>query len=142
MFVLGDKNDIPAILPTVFASTNVLFGLVGFYVADSFIRAGKLTNAHLSWILAYTGFAAILGFGYKRFLFAGNHVEFASNARAQYALLDWFSSDVFKALVAMSPIVLPAYLVPTTLWLSEGNAGWRLATLGKVRCVPGVCCCS
>ncbi|KAF9956364.1 hypothetical protein BGZ70_009931 [Mortierella alpina] len=33
MFVLGDKNEIHAILPTVFAFTNVLLGIIGYYAA-------------------------------------------------------------------------------------------------------------
>jgi hypothetical protein len=68
MFVLTTKEAIAPILPTVFSSTNVLFGVLGFYVAFRLIRRGELSNAHRSWIVAYSAFAAILGFGCKAFM--------------------------------------------------------------------------
>lgn len=126
MFVLTTKEAIGPILPTIFSSTNVLFGVLGFYSANRFIRHGELSNAHRCWIVAYSAFAAILGFGCNvfvfvglffiiiinsqtekidnRFLFSGTHVDFAAGKSPE--LISWFSGDVFKALLAMAPIVL------------------------------------
>jgi len=129
MFMLGGKESIPAILPTIFASTNVLLGLLGFWLAYHFIRRGRMTAAHMAWIVPYTAFAAILGLGYSRFLYAGTHADWA--AHRQFHLLDWFTSDVFHALLGMAPIVLPAYMVPVAYWYAENYNIWELVTLRR-----------
>jgi len=124
MFLLGAKDTVHAILPTVFSATNVLFGLVGFWAAYALMRRGQVMEAHTLWIAAYSCFAAILGFGYTRFLYAGTHADWAKHHR--FALTDWFTSDVFVALLCMSPIVLPFYMVPVALWMRDNYDRWEL----------------
>ena len=85
-----------------------------------------------------TGFAAILGFGYARFLYAGNHADWA--AGKPFPLVAWFGGDVFNALLAMAPIVLPGFLVPVTHWYAENyQVGPVSSVRGGCGAVRGAC---
>ena len=122
MFILGDKNDIHAILPAVFAFTNVLLGIIGYYVTYIKIRklhlrslkkgnaganaAGSLPMAyHKYWIHAYSCFCAILGMGYNRFMYPSDYV--AWRAGVTYPLTAFFTSRILFTLLAMGAILIP-----------------------------------
>ncbi|KAI1314371.1 hypothetical protein EDD11_002236 [Mortierella claussenii] len=111
MFVLGDKNDIHALLPTVFAFTNVLLGIIGYYVTYAKIRRhrhdknGLPMSYHKYWVHAYTCFCAILGMGYNRFMYPSDHL--AWNAGIHYPLTDFFTSRILFTLLAMGVILIP-----------------------------------
>ncbi len=117
MQVFGDGQTISPLLPTLFASTNVALGVLGFYNAYTCIRAGDVRRAHTHWIVAYFAFALILGFGYRRFLYNGTAEQF--QAGEQIDMIDWFGGRVFKALLAMGVVLLPAYFVPMAAWIGE-----------------------
>lgn len=117
MQFFGDGETISPLLPTLFASTNVALGVLGFYNAYSCIRAGDVLRAHTHWIVAYFAFALILGFGYRRFLYNGTAEQFQAGEHVD--MIDWFGGRVFKALLAMGVILLPAYFVPMAAWIGE-----------------------
>ena len=64
-------NELPMFVPVVFTCTVVLFGVIGFRVAYQYIRAGRPLEAHALWAQAYAVMFGILGFGYRRFFYAG-----------------------------------------------------------------------
>ncbi|KAG0318845.1 hypothetical protein BGZ99_005434 [Dissophora globulifera] len=130
MFLLGDKNEIHAILPTVFAFTNVLFGIIGYYVTYRKIRhlhkkyGGKDNGTkplpmayHKYWVHAYTCFCAILGMGYNRFLYPSDYV--AWRAGVSYPLMAFFTSRMLFTLLAMGVILIPAAYVPCYIWMKD-----------------------
>ncbi|KAF8933903.1 hypothetical protein BGZ58_006054 [Dissophora ornata] len=128
MFILGDKNDIHAILPTVFAFTNVLLGIIGYYVTYIKIRqlhlhsmkkgnnagaASSLPMAyHKYWIHAYSCFCAILGMGYNRFMYPSDYV--AWRAGVTFPLTAFFTSRILFTLLAMGVILIPGVSVVST----------------------------
>lgn len=67
-------------------------------------RSGELF-AHALWVAAYTAFAAILGMGYARFLYSGDHNQWRAGVARPYA--SFFASEVFYTLVAMGAVLLP-----------------------------------
>ncbi|KAG0038141.1 hypothetical protein BGZ82_000953 [Podila clonocystis] len=122
MFVLGDKNEIHAILPTVFAFTNVLLGIIGYYVTYQKIRQHRNdsqmpTSIHKYWVHAYTCFCAILGLGYNRFMYPSDYV--AWRAGVVYPLTAFFTSRILFTLLAMGVVLLPAAYIPCYIWLKD-----------------------
>jgi len=64
------------ILNVVFAMTNILCGILGFYLAFKFIKKDNMKAAHALWIFGYAAMLFILvvgwdGTGWERFTFAG-----------------------------------------------------------------------
>ncbi len=57
------------------------------------------------WVAAYTAFSAILGMGYARFLYSGDHVAWRAGQARPY--LAFFGCEVFLTLVAMGVVLLP-----------------------------------
>ena len=113
MFVLN-RDMITGSLIAAFASTNVLFGAVGFIVAAFFIRRGSPLVAHSLWISAYVIMFGILGFGYKRFTYAGNAADWA--AGVEYPIKHFFTSRVFYTLLSMGTVFLPTLFYPIIFW--------------------------
>jgi len=110
MFLLGDKNEIHAILPTVFAFTNVLLGIIGYYMTyrkiRSYPKGARLPMSyHKYWIHAYSCFTAILGMGYNRFMYPSDYK--AWNAGVTFPLTDFFSSRMCFTLLSMGVILIP-----------------------------------
>lgn len=132
MQVLSDSAPIDPWLPMVFGSTNVLLGVLGFRNAFECIRRGDELAAHTHWIVAYSAFAAILGFGYARFLHAGTSDQF--QAQTYFPLEDWFAGRVFLTLLAMGLVLIPAYFIPLVAWLNVSLAlpARRAATLRHI----------
>ncbi|KAG0372501.1 hypothetical protein BGX24_000161 [Mortierella sp. AD032] len=122
MFLLGDKNEIHAILPTVFAFTNVLLGIIGYYVTYAKIRmyrnAPQLPMSyHKYWIHAYTCFCAILGMGYNRFMYPSDYVDW--RAGLTFPLTDFFTSRMIFTLLSMGVILIPAAYIPCFIWMKN-----------------------
>ncbi|KAF9179554.1 hypothetical protein BGZ50_006851 [Haplosporangium sp. Z 11] len=119
MFVLGDKNEIHAILPTVFAFTNVLLGIIGYYITYSKIRQYRHEpqqnmTIHKYWIHAYTCFTAILGMGYNRFLYPADYV--AWRAGTTFPMTDFLNSRILFTLLAMGVVLLPGMSTVSVLF--------------------------
>jgi len=107
-----DRN-IHGILPCLFAGTNVLFGVVGFYLSWWCAQKNRLFLAHSLWTTSYVIMFGILGFGYARFLYPGTIEQWKSGI--QYPLTSFFTSEVFYTLLAMSlPVVFPIYYILIT----------------------------
>jgi len=153
MFVYLTKEEIPAVVPTLFAFLNVFMGVLGFRTAYNRIRNGDIASAHRLWIQAYNAMFGILAFGYRRFFFAGyargaprmtgrstvgsgtaraapsilpssTGAEWA--AGAPYELADFFTSEVFFTLLAMGLVLLPALFYGPLQWAkSPANANLR-----------------
>ncbi|KAG0370863.1 hypothetical protein BGZ54_003289 [Gamsiella multidivaricata] len=122
MFVLGDKNEIHAILPTVFAFTNVLLGIIGYYITYRAIRKHRHEpqlnmSVFMPMIHAYTIFCAILGLGYNRFMYPSDYV--AWRAGIVYPLTTFFTSRILFTLLAMGVVLLPAAYIPCYVWLKN-----------------------
>ncbi|KAF9906739.1 hypothetical protein EC991_000332 [Linnemannia zychae] len=122
MFLLGDKNEIHAILPTVFAFTNVLLGIIGYYVTYAKIRRNRDAprlpmSYHKYWIHAYTCFCAILGMGYNRFMYPSDYV--AWRAGLTFPLTDFFTSRMIFTLLSMGVILIPAAYIPCYIWMKN-----------------------
>lgn len=115
MFVLGDKNEIHALLPTAFAFTNVLLGIIGYYMTYRSIRRHReesVLNMGMNkyWIHAYTCFCAILGMGYNRFLYPSGYQDW--RAGKVFELTDFAFSRMLATLLAMGVVLLPVNAIP------------------------------
>jgi len=112
MFMLD--RDMNALLPTIFAATNTTQGVLGFWLAYRCIKVGSPKAAHTLWISSYAIMFAILGFGYRRFLYAGTLEEWRRSIH--YPLTDFFGCPVFCALLGMAPFVLSGIFYPIFAW--------------------------
>ncbi|KAF9095762.1 hypothetical protein BGX23_012690 [Mortierella sp. AD031] len=122
MFLLGDKNEIHAMLPTVFAFTNILLGIIGYYVTYAKIRRYRNAKVlpmsfHKYWIHAYTCFCAILGMGYNRFMYPKDYV--AWRAGETFPLTAFFTSRMLFTLLSMGVILIPAAYIPCYIWMKN-----------------------
>ncbi len=118
---VGDRN-MPAWFVTLFASTNITQGVLGYWVAHKLIRAGSRYLALLQMLLGYFLLFFILvhgwdGTGYQRF-FSATKVDFANwditNA------MHWLVSDVALTLYLFGIIMIPLMLYLMTSWLRSG----------------------
>ena len=74
MQVADSFADIPTWLVLGFGLTNITQGILGFWVAQRLLAAGRHYAAHLNWLLGYFGMFFILlygwdGLGHDRFLY-------------------------------------------------------------------------
>jgi hypothetical protein len=127
-------RDMPAWLIATFAITNVTQGLLGFYVVERLLAAGRSYLAYLQILVGYVGMFFILvhgwdGKGYERF-FSPTHSEFVHWHGHWTA---WLTSDVSFTLIGMGVILVPVLLGTVAAWQREG---YRLAPAGTPR--PGV----
>ena len=104
MFILGDKNLIDASLVTAFSVSNILLGIVGFFLTASAIKTAKNFSFHLYWIYSYLFFDAILGLGYARFTYAGNWKDW--QAGRKFPISAFLTSPVFYALLSMAAVMV------------------------------------
>jgi len=122
-------------LPTLFAFTNVLLGVMGYTIAALFARRRWHFLMHFTWTSAYVAFAGILGCGYRRFFYPDYYDE--SPAGVAYTsfhsakpyphsqplpVLEFLSSHIFYTLLAMGVVILPAVYLPIYSWLKAGLA--------------------
>jgi hypothetical protein len=115
MYLFASKDELHAALPTLFALTNVLLGVLGFLVAAWLVRRGSLRGAHLASSVAYQAMFAVLGFGYRRFMYPEAEGVGWRAGRA-YPLAAFFSSEVFATLLVMGLALLPALFYPQMKW--------------------------
>lgn len=118
MFMLS-RETIHGGLACVFAASNVLLGVIGFCIAFALIKQGKELFATSLWVWSYVVMIGILGFGYRRFLYAGTEQEWA--AGVPYDLLDWLGSPVFYTLLVMGVFVVPPLYWAFLFWPMEGG---------------------
>jgi len=108
------------LLPCLFSCTNTLMGVIGFYWAYSLIHKGQAVEAHSLWTTSYIIMMGILGFGYRRFLYPGTHVEW--EAGITYPLVDWIGSKIFYTLIVMAFFVMPLLWYPLYKWPAQGGS--------------------
>lgn len=132
MYMLS--RDMPAFIPCLFAMTNILCGLLGFYVTFKLIKAGQQKYMHIPWIVGYVFMFLILGIGWRRFTYAGTFEEWHQGNDAwfqfvwgqqpvvKYSVTDFFSCEIFWTLIGMGVIVGPAMIIPLFKWVKEGRA--------------------
>jgi hypothetical protein len=124
---VGDRG-MPAWLITTFAITNVTQGLLGFWVVERLLAAGRSYLAYLQILVGYVGMFFILvhgwdGKGYQRF-FSPTHGDFVAWDGDWTA---WLTSDVALTLLAMGVVLVPTLLWAAASWQREG---YRLAPAG------------
>jgi len=113
---LGDRG-LPAWLVVLFAITNVTQAMLGFWVVERLLRAGRRYLAVLQVVGAYLGMFFILvhgwdGLGWRRFL---------SPDASSFAAWDgdwtaWLTSDVALTLLGMGAILLPVLFTALVRW--------------------------
>ena len=131
---VGDR-DMPAWLITAFAITNVTQGLLGFWVVERLLAAGRSYLAYLQILVGYIGMFFILvegwdGKGYQRF-FSATHDDFL---RWHGDWSAWLTSDVALTLLGMGVVLVPTLLWTVAAWHCEG---YRLAPPGIRRASGG-----
>ncbi|KAF9540581.1 hypothetical protein EC957_003971 [Mortierella hygrophila] len=97
MYLLGDKNEIHALLPTVFAFTNVLLGIIGYYVTYRSIRRHRKETT--------------LNMGMNKY--------WDWRAGKVFELTDFAFSRMLVTLLAMGVFLLPAAYIPAYFWLKS-----------------------
>jgi len=104
------------IFPCIFALTNVLFGIGGFYMTWNLIRKPKVNHflVTLLWTGSYSAMFGILGFGYRRFFYPGTYEDWHSGKH--FPLTAFFQSEVFFTLIGMGIVLLPCYYYPLCAW--------------------------
>ncbi|MBI2060847.1 MAG: hypothetical protein HYT87_13855 [Nitrospirae bacterium] len=122
MQVARSRDDLPAWLVTLFTTTNVTQGILGFFVAYTLIMKRKLYAAFLQLIAGYFCMFFILvhgwdGAGYKRF-FSSNHEKFLNWQGSN--VTDWFTSDVAITLAVMGVIMMPLLFGWMAKWQRSG----------------------
>ncbi len=125
MQVWNSYNDIPPILVLIFSITNVLDGVIAYYVCYKFIKKDNYYYAGLQVILGYFIMFFILahgwdGTGYDRFFYdraMNNDVAWTAGAGDVFAFV---TSSVCITLVIMGILILPPMLYFTIKWLREG----------------------
>jgi hypothetical protein len=119
---VGDR-DMPAWLITTFAITNVTQGLLGYWVVERLLAAGRSYVAYLQIFVGYIGMFFILvegwdGKGYQRF-FSATHDDFI-HWHGDWSA--WLTSDVALTLLGMGVVLVPTLLWAVASWHREGYA--------------------
>ena len=112
MFVATNHASIPAWLVTLFALTNVTQSVLGFAVTAHFLKVGRKSAAIWQTVWSHLAMLFILvvgwdGTGFRRFLYAGTGEEW--HAGVQYPWTDFFSGNVFYALLLLGVFFIPSY---------------------------------
>ncbi len=126
MQVASTWSDLPAWLVTGFAVTNVLLGILGYWVSLLFIRQGKFYTAHIQYFLGYFFMFFILlygwdGTGWQRFLY---DPTVHGGVLWQPGLHDgagFLTSNVCFTLLAMGVVLVPALGIPMIAWIRDGG---------------------
>lgn len=120
---VGDRN-LPAWLVTLFAATNITQGVLGYWVAYTFIKQGKRYAAFLQVVVGYFFLFFILihgwdGTGYQRFFSATKADFLAWNWTNVFA---WLISDVAITLYIFGVFLLPTIFYAMSSWIINGRA--------------------
>ena len=124
----------PAWLVCLFAITNVTQGLLGYWVTQRLLRAGRPYLAYLQVVAAYFAMFFVLvhgwdGKGYQRF-FSPTHEDFMA-WDGDWA--SWFTSDVALTLAAMGLVLVPLLVGMQVSWLREAGTRARAAPPASAR---------
>lgn len=119
-------TDIPGWLVVIFGVTNVLLGVLGFWVAWRFIQKGNFYMAHIQWLGGYFFMFFILlygwdGTGWQRFLWdptVNNGRLWEPGLSMGFSFLT--DSRVAYTLYCMGIFVIPFLIVPMAIWIREG----------------------
>ena len=124
MQIAASHAAIPAWFVSLFAISNVLLGVLGYWVGYGLIKRGRV---HLAWLqvgIGYLIMAVVLtygwdGTGWQRFLYDSTVHNGKLWAPGMYDGIAFFSGNVAHALYGMGIIVLPFLLVPVVKWIRE-----------------------
>jgi hypothetical protein len=114
--------DFHPIVPTIFVSSNVWQGVLGFWISWNLIQKGLPHQAHTLWILSYMSMFTILGLGYRRFTFPGTLEDWRSGQWELHPISDYFNLDVcwvLPTLLIMAVVILPPIYYPMLFWPRE-----------------------
>jgi len=115
--------DFHPIVPTIFVSSNVWQGVLGFWISWSLIQKGLPHHAHTLWILSYMSMFTILGLGYRRFLFPGSLEDWRRGQWELHPISDYFFNFkvcwVLPTLLMMSVIILSPIYYVMVFWPRE-----------------------
>jgi len=113
MFMLN-RELITGTMVALFSSTNTFFGILGFVSAATLAKKDKLLLSHSIWVIGYVIMFGILGFGYRRFTFAGNSEDWESGT--DYPFIEFIYSKVFSSLLIMGLFIIPTLYYPIISW--------------------------
>merc|ERR1719197_2363335 len=142
MFFLTPQTLHP-LLATAFSFTNVAFGILGFYLAYQAIVKKDYGLAHSYWVSAYVCMFAVLGLGWNRFFFSGDHLAWELGQKFNWAdqyrttIAAWFKGPVFMSLVVMGVPLIPALYYPMLKWPQNVNRKENDAILMRCAIVAG-----
>ncbi len=124
MQIATSHAAIPAWFVALFAISNVLLGVLGYWAAYSFIKKGKTPLAWLQVVMGYVIMTVVLtygwdGTGWQRFLYDPSSHGGKLWAPGRYDGIAFFSGNVAHALYGMGIIVLPFLFVPVVKWMRE-----------------------
>lgn len=125
MQVARSHADLPAWLVVTFAVTNITQGILGYYVAYSFIRKGKYYAAHIQCFLGYFFMFFILmhgwdSLGWQRFLYDSTVMDGVAWTNGTHLGFDFLTSNVAMTLGGMGVAVVPALFIPCIIWIRQG----------------------
>ena len=116
---VGTWATIPGWLVALFSMTNVLLGVLGFWLATLLIKKRRLFEAHLLWVLGYFGMFFILfhgwdGSGYDRFYYSpmawdGSVTPWVAGQFTMGRVIQFFVSPVGATLGVMGIIMFPPF---------------------------------
>jgi hypothetical protein len=119
-------EEIPTLLVLIFSITNVLDGIIAYYVCYRLIKKGNYYYAGQQVILGYFIMFFILahgwdGWGYDRFFYdramvTGNLAWTAGVGNA----VSWLTSSVALTLIVMGILILPPMFYFAVKWMREG----------------------
>ncbi|MGC8756612.1 MAG: hypothetical protein ACP5QW_08835, partial [bacterium] len=118
--------DIPAWLVTLFAITDIIMGVLGFWLSYKFIQKGKTKYAWLQVIIGYVIMLFILtygwdGTGWQRFLYDASMHGGSLWTPGKYDGIHFLTSHVAYALYGMGIIVGPFLILPVIKWMKENS---------------------
>jgi len=124
MQVATSHSDIPAWLAALFELTNVLFGILGYWVAYKFIQKNNFKLAWLQVLIGYFFMLFILiygwdGTGWQRFLYDSTMHNGKLWTPGMYDGIAFLKSHVAYSLYGMGVIFIPFLVIPVIKWISE-----------------------
>jgi len=127
MQLFNAYDDIPALWVLIFAITNVLDGIIAYYICHRMIKRGNFFGAAMQVILGYFIMFFILahgwdGWGYDRFFYDRNAI---ANGGAAWTpgsgdVFTFITAPVAITLYVMGIIILPPMFYFSIKWLREG----------------------
>lgn len=125
MQVYNNINDIPTLIVLIFTLTNVLDGVLAYYICHRFIKKGNYYYATMQVILGYFIMFFILahgwdGWGFDRFFYdrsVNNDVAWTAGSGDVFQFI---TSNVAITLYTMGVLILPPMFYFSIKWIREG----------------------